>query len=311
MEVKKQTEHIRPLLDTDPIRVKTTGHITELMWQSRRSYGGCIRKISKDLYEDTRSGEVFEFKHADSRADDLSAVARSLAKGRDLINTNVDDVTRCRWITLTYAENMTDPKKLYKDFENFNKRLRDQIGSYEYITAAEPQGRGAWHLHIVMIFPGKAPFIDYDTLFKAWKQGTILKVKALDNVDNVGAYLTAYLGDMELKEFEELPEKPEDFTPTIKEVEFTDDHNELMKKRYVKGARLHMYPPQFHIFRWSKGIKQPAIEVMSKKRAEEKVSAATLTFERTLTLSDPGKDFESTLNYRYYNSKRNGKSNIV
>ena len=32
-----------------------------------------------------------------------------------------------------------------------------------------------------------------------WKQGFVT-VKRLDDVDNVGAYLTAYLGDMELSE---------------------------------------------------------------------------------------------------------------
>ena len=65
-----------------------------------------------------------------------------------------------------------------------------------------------------------------------------------------------------------------------------------------------MYPPGFHIFRWSKGIKKPTVTYMTAGEANEKVGAATLTFEKTVALSDETSSFEATLNYRYYNSKR-------
>ena len=42
---------------------------------------------------------------------------------RDLLNTNIADPSHCRWVTLTYKENMTDPKRLYTDFDKFNKRM--------------------------------------------------------------------------------------------------------------------------------------------------------------------------------------------
>jgi hypothetical protein len=64
-----------------------------------------------------------------------------------------------------------------------------------------------------------------------------------------------------------------------------------------------MYPPKFNIFRYSRGIKQPTVEMMSADKAEKKVSADTLTFEKTLKIEN-GDDFETLLNYRYYNSKR-------
>jgi hypothetical protein len=310
LDVQKHKENVRPAMD-DLVRFKEMGNVTEIMWQSKRSSGCNIRKIDKDHYVEIKNGEYLEYEHIENRSQDLRGVAKSLEIGRDILNTNIDDVSKCRWVTLTYRQRkneseekipMKDSKKLYSDFVNFNKRLRENIGSYEYITAAEPQGSGSWHLHVVMIFNGKAPYISNKDMSEAWKQGWVT-VKRLDDVDNVGAYLTAYLGDMELNEYKQTNSQG-DTRHEIKEVEYQDENGEKQIKKYVKGARLKFYPPQFHIFRWSKGIKKPIITLMIEKHAEKKVSADTLTFEKTITLSDSEKNFESTLNYRYYNSKR-------
>ena len=66
-----------------------------------------IVKISADEYYDKRDGEIKQYKHTKSRAENLKSVARSLALGRDLLNTNITDTKKCRWLTLTYAENMS------------------------------------------------------------------------------------------------------------------------------------------------------------------------------------------------------------
>ena len=194
------------------VRLKETGNIIEIMSYEHRSKGGYIEKINKDFFIDKRTGEVREFVHNENRSCDLHNVAKSLAYGRDILNVNIVDVACCRWVTLTYGENVRDTKKIFFDFKNFNKRLRKQYGHYEYIVAVEPQGRGAWHLHAVLIFDCKAPYIPNDDIWCCWspkgfKQRKIdgigydfTKVKKLDNVDNVGAYLTAYLGDLELNE---------------------------------------------------------------------------------------------------------------
>ena len=148
---------------------------------------------------------------------------------------------------------------------------------------------------------GKEDYMSNDIVSKAWKQGFV-SVKALDDVDNVGAYLTAYLGDMELSEFKE--EKPNTKPPNVKEIEIEDDTGQKCKKKYVKGGRLYMYPPQFHIFRWSKGIKKPVVTVTSYEQAKRKVGSAKLTFQKSAILSDQEKNFETTLSYEYYNSIR-------
>lgn len=317
MSVNRLENNYRPS-GRELVRVKQTGNVTELMWIEKRNSKMYIRKVDADHYIDLReepnpeTGEciLHEFNRSENRAQNKAGVAKSLALGRDLLNTNIVDVECCRWVTLTYAENMTDPKRLYEDFKKFNMRLRYHLGEkYEYIVAMEPQGRGAWHAHVVMIFDHKAPFIPNHELADIWGHGFVT-IKRLDDVDNVGAYLTAYLGDMDLQEAIDNKQLrlPAGCTADnivgegIKEVE-VDVDGEKIKKKYIKGGRLHMYPPKFNIFRYSRGIKKPVVELMNADKAEKKVSADTLTFEKTLKITN-GDDFETLLNYRYYNSKR-------
>lgn len=303
-------------LKVDPysiVRVKEMGNITELMWSDNYSSKCVIQKLSKDTYIDLRDGEVKEFKHIDNRACDLKSISKSLGRLRDYLNTNITDVSKCRWVTLTYRQRdcmddekipMTDTKRLYDDFKKFNMRLRYNIGHYEYIVAMEPQGSGSWHCHVVMIFDNKAPFIPNDVMSKAWGNGWVT-VKKLDDVDNVGAYLTAYLGDMEMKEFCDTKQAINLIGKKIdvKEVEIEED-GIIKTKQYIKGARLYMYPPQFNLYRCSRGIKKPIITYEAEQIAQKKVSAGTLTYEKTIQLSDIENDFDKTINYRYYNKVR-------
>lgn len=289
-----------PAIDNNKqVRLKECGHIIEIMSRNHHGHGEPTTiKISADEYIDTRCGEIKQFNHNTSRADDLKSVARSLALGRDMLNANIDDVSRCRWLTLTYAENMTDTKKLYYDFLNFNKRCRQKFGYYEYITAAEPQGRGAWHLHCVLIFDDKAPYMPNEVVSDLWKQGFVT-VKRLDDVDNVGAYLTAYLGDMELSEAH-----AQGITSgEVKTVEY-EENGEYKSKRYIKGARLSMYPPKFNIFRYSRGCKKPIVTYTYYSEAMKKACVGAQTFAKGVVIADPDSEFIDTLIYEYYNTNR-------
>ena len=309
LKIKTLDEHSRPK-DYEEIRVKEMGNIVELMYTERKNHQIFIKKISDDEYIDLRTGEVKQCNKIDNRAGNLNSVRQSLGRLRDLLNTNITDVKKCRWVTLTYAENMTDPKRLYEDFKNFNKRMKYALSKeghkYEYIVCMEPQGRGAWHAHLVMIFDGKAPYIKNDskdpkefTMESAWGHG-YTKTKKLEDVDNVGAYLTAYLGDMEISEFKNLSEEEQNSMKIfgIKEVEVKGSSE---KKSILKGARLHMYPPKFNLYRASRGIKKPVVSYETEKNAQKKVSAGTLTFEKTIELSDSDSQFSNTINYRHYN----------
>lgn len=300
MKITKLEENL-PISEGSFVRFKDMGNIKEVMFSATKSTGGYIKKIDKDKFVDLRSGEIKEFNHIENRSQDLSNVAKSLCMGRDIINTNVTDVSKCRWLTFTYKENMTNPEKLMFDFKNCNKRLREIYGHYEYIACAEPQGRGAWHLHCIFIFPDKAPYMANDIVSNCWKKGFVT-VKRLDDCDNVGAYLTAYLGDMDFTEFEK--DNSNGYIGGIKEIEYKDENGEIKTKKYIKGGRLNMYPAGFHIFRYSKGIKKPLVENIPYFEAKKKISSAKLTFSKSVLLSDDDNGFNNTLIYEYYNSIR-------
>lgn len=119
------------------VSVKKMGHIYELCYTQHRNSTCPIEKLDKDYYLLISTGEVRECEHSDNRADNKLQVSQSLKRLRDYINTNVVEINNCKWITLTYAENMTDTKKLYNDFKNFIKRFKYKFGSFEYIVAME------------------------------------------------------------------------------------------------------------------------------------------------------------------------------
>lgn len=303
-DIKTEKMNESPFINnSDIVKFKDCGNVKEIMYSSaKKPKGSPITKLNNELYILNATGEVKSFNHISNRSQDLKSIARTMQNGRDVINTNVTNVANCRWITLTYAENMTDTKKLFYDFKNLIKLLHKEYGEFEYITCNEPQGRGAWHIHMLMIFDHKAPFVPCEDLQRMWGKG-FCKVKKLDNVDNVGAYLTAYLGDLELSAcIDDLA--LQNVNVSVKEVNAIDENGQPIKKRFVKGARLYMYPPGFRIFRWSRGIKKPVISYITNDEAEKKVSSAKLTYEKTVALSDEETNFNATLNYRYYNTTR-------
>lgn len=292
----------------DEVRLKEMGNITEIMYSEKRNHKIYIKKISDKEYIDLRTGEVKECNKIENRSQNINSIRQSLSRLRDYINTNVYDPKKCKWITLTYKENMTDSKKLYKDFDKFNKRLKYHLNknniSYEYIVCAEPQGRGAWHLHLLLIFKTKAPYIANDLLAEIWGNG-FTSTKNLKNVDNVGAYLTAYLGDLDLDEFKNLDLNEKKNVKIIKGVKEVLVEGE--SKSIIKGGRLYMYPPKFNLYRCSRGIKKPIVSYVKEIIASKKVSEATLTFERTIELFDVRSMFKNIINYRYYNNMRSKK----
>ena len=160
----------------------------------------------------------------------------------------------------------------------------------------EPQGRGAWHAHLLYIWQDmKAPYIPNEEFRRIWSHGFV-KIKKLDNVDNVGAYLTAYLGDMEINEMD----VSQAVGKQCKIVE-VDENGEKVKKAIVKGARLDLYPANFNMLRYSRGCKKPIEEMLYQDEANKKVLGATKTFESAIKLTDSENDFETVIIKEQYN----------
>lgn len=160
-----------------------------------------------------------------------------------------------------------------RDFRHFNTRCREIFGHYEYITAAEPQGRGAWHLHCVFIFAGKAPYMENAVVRDCWKQGFVT-VKRLDDVDNVGAYLTAYLGDMELSEASKA-DMAVSYSKGIKEVEYEDENGVKQTKNISRALGSVCTRLASIFFDGAKELKSLMFLLSSTKRQKKKPALAS------------------------------------
>lgn len=108
-----------------------------------------------------------------------------------LINSNAFLLNK--FVTLTFAENLTDIKKanrLFKTFiQRFNYHLKKKNSTkLKYIAVIEFQKRGAIHYHLLC----NAPYIQNSILNDIWGNGFV-RINKIDNVDNVGAYVTKYM----------------------------------------------------------------------------------------------------------------------
>lgn len=284
-------------------KLKTCGHVMDITFLrnlNRDAFSSTVR-LNADEYLDLRDDKIKKFDKATSREQCTTSIKRTMQNIRDLINCNITEPQKCRWITLTYAENMTDPQRLYKDFEHFIKRMRRLYGRFEYIAVAEPQGRGAWHMHLITIHPEKAPYMPNETVRNLWAQGFVT-VKAMDsNCDNLGAYLSAYLGDMELSETGMDEDTIRQAGYDIKSVELQED-GQILPKKFVKGFRLPLYPIGMNIIRTSRGVKRPQVEYISSIEAKRKASVGALTFTRKTDIQGDG--FSNEVLYFQYNTKR-------
>ena len=194
-----------------------------------------IKWLDKDRYINLYTLEVKERKSIKNRSENKKELARTFRSIRDYINTNVVDIDKCKWVTLTYKENMTNTEQLYKDNDKFMKRFRYKYGKdVQYIMVCEPQSRGAWHSHIIFIFNNKAPYIPNEEMENLWGHG-FTKTRKINNIDNLGLYFTACLSDLELEEVKEnnIEYKESD----IKEVYELNGEILEKPKYFVKGAR--------------------------------------------------------------------------
>lgn len=260
-----------------------------------------IKNLPEGEYIDLRTGEIKQCKSIDNRSQNIHSLKKTFTMIRDLVNSNTTELERVRFVTVTYKENMKDSSRLYEDLKKFRKKVKYHFGKFEYISVAEPQGRGAWHTHEIWIFPGKAPFLKQDWLeSELWQKGSV-RVAKIDDNDNLGAYLTAYLGDIAL---DDLLDNGLKLEGEITSKEFVDHNGKEQIKKYVKGGRLQLYPPKFNIYRCSRGIKQPIIEKQSYFEAQKKIGSLKPTFKKAFEITDDSTGFKRSISYDYYNTKR-------
>lgn len=297
------------------VSLKYLGNKREIAISERHSARATIMPISRDEYVLLSTGEVKQFEnHATDRTENIRNLEKTMRSLSDLINANIslENVECCRFITLTYKENMTDSERLYHDFRNFNKRFKrymEHLGHhYEYIVSVEAQGRGSFHLHCIFIFAEKAPYIENSVLAEMWGFGFV-SVKAMDkNIDDIGKYLTAYLTDLPVDDTDSAAELA---GGQVKEVDTAGK-----SKRIIKGARMKLMPVGIRIYRYSKGIKKPVVKMLPYGEALQELSydGYSKVSEYAVEIQDVERDFKTRYikqTYKkYINSFIEGDKNI-
>jgi len=280
------------------VTVTKMNHIVEIQHMKKMNLKPSIKKLSKDKYLVIESGEIKDFEHIENRSQSFNSIRQTLKKMRYLIDYNFDGRKNELFCTLTYAENMTDVGRLYTDFKRFMTRLKRRYkdkGSIDYINVVEPQERGAWHCHLLLRFNDvRSIFLENSEIAEMWGQGFVT-IRSLTGVDNIGAYLSAYLADIELTDGNMSVAMQAGLEVVEKEVQG-------VKKRFIKGGRLHLYPSGMNFYRKSKGILYPEREIMTYKNAKKIVGSAQPHYKKTTSIQRD--DFENTITYEQYNLKR-------
>lgn len=306
--VEKLTENweIKPWQN---VRVTETKHITQILALEHEPKNLLnIRRIDNDRYVDLRDGEIFDYNHTENRAQNVAGVKRTIKQIRNIINNNFDGAKNEIWLTCTYAENMTDTKKLYEDDKNFKKRLQYKYGSIDYMTVVEPQARGAWHTHNLIRFnEHKEIFIKNNEVMQPlWGHGWTM-TKRLKDIDNIGAYLSAYLSDLDLggdndEEYWRIAEGGKKFEIYDKEIE--DGNGKKVEKKFAKGARLYLYPVKFNMYRCSRGIVKPETVIETYAEAKNRIGSSTkAAYRKAIGISAEEKPLNK-IYYEQYNIKR-------
>lgn len=263
------------------MRVRQAGNILEVKRYLTITDEMPFERFDESTYLVKSSGELKQYQETENRADNLGSLAKSMSDARAIINANFCGGQNEAWLNLTYAENMTDTKRLYDDFRKFIARLRRRAAcNLEYMIIVEPQGRGAWHIHGLIRAPdGMKFYIPQEELLGIWSHGSVY-VKRLRGIDNVGAYITAYCSNM--------------------------PSNDPNSKTYKKHQRLRLYPTGMRFYRCSRGMIRP--EWVKPERRQKKISELlTPRYSQVTTIKDDDGNVIQYIVYAQYNLTSSNK----
>ena len=278
------------------VTVTDMGHLVEVQHMTKRNTECHIRKIDADRYILLETGEIFEFDKSSNRSENENSLRKTFKKLRHLINTNFTGKPNELFVTFTFGKDSFDNKMVYEDFDKFMKRLRyryKDLTTIDYLNVVEPHASGQWHSHMLIRFNDlEKIYIPNKEMAELWSHGYVT-IKSLKDVDNIGAYVSAYLADLDV---------PDDFVPKNQNTEVMIKNVDGKQKKFIKGGRLQFYPPGMNLYRKSKGIIPPTTENMTYKNAQKKVGSAKPHFKKSYTVERD--NFKNTITIEQYNLKR-------
>ena len=271
----------------DFVTVTLMNDIYEVQYLQKSNRENNILKIDSDRYVIKSTGEIKYYEHAETRNQNENSIKQTMKKLRYLINTNFSGQKNELWATLTFGDTeiATQPKSIYKEFNKFIKRLNYKYKEkLDYIAILEPHGVSSrdisewhgFHLHLLLKSNSANLYIPCQEFEQIWGLG-FCRIERLKNIDNIGAYLSAYLTNSE----------------------FSDTDSQ--EKKYIKGSRLWLYPRGVRIYRKSKGIKYPKRIKMPYQSARDLIGIEP-HFTKTYKIENG--NFENIIIFEQYNKKR-------
>ena len=196
------------------VKVTTMKHIVEIQFMERINNKAHIKKLDANRYVDLKTGDIREFERTENRSQGENSLRKTFNRLRELINTNFDGAANELFVTLTYRGELqtNDPKIVYEDFKRFIKRLKYTYRnetSIDYINVLEPHESGNFHMHVLFRFNDLNSIYIPNEVNRAtgesinaplrdlWGNGNVT-ISSLKHCDNIGAYLSAYLSDIEV-----------------------------------------------------------------------------------------------------------------
>ncbi len=114
-EYKKVSLDVFKIYETSQVKLKTAGNIREIQFTAGTNNHCPIQNISKDKYIDKKTGEIKERKKSTNQYQTPKSVRKSINRLMNLISCNATEPSHCKWLTLTYADAMTDHTKVYEN----------------------------------------------------------------------------------------------------------------------------------------------------------------------------------------------------
>ena len=170
---------------TYDFKVVVSGKQVELYKYKKNVWREYETKKDEILTKEPKQLDLFEQEKLRKQRMKFS-VNRTRTEIRRLVNSNPQ---LNKFLTLTFAENITDLKTANYIFNKFILRMNYKYNNFEYLAVPEFQKRGAVHYHLLC----NLPFIEIAELQELWGQGFV-KINKIDDVNNVGAYVSKYLG---------------------------------------------------------------------------------------------------------------------
>jgi len=169
-------------------KIIISGDVLEIFEYSKGIFKGYVNEYGR-----RGNGEITDEQKAENRERSLKRARKEFMR---TVNANVGQYgdIRPKFVTFTFADNVQDLKEANKIWSKFIKRLNYKVygkkcSELRYGVVPQFQERGAVHYHVIFF---NLPYIDNEELAEIWGQGFI-KINAIDDVDNVGAYVCRYM----------------------------------------------------------------------------------------------------------------------